>query len=166
MTTHSTTRADETALFLGDGWSDPLESGIRDRIRVFIEELIEEELAAALGRERYERRRRDGGIRGIEATDGVPLSGHRHGHRERRLTGSFGPVEITVPRARVGTAEGRTDEWKSKVLPRYARMTRQAEALIAGTYLAGTNTRRVRRALAALFKGAIGKDTVSRSGAG
>ena len=162
MTTHSTTRADETALFLGDGWSDPLESGIRDRIRVFIEELIEEELAAALGRERYERRRRDGGIRGIEATDGVPLSGHRHGHRERRLTGSFGPVEITVPRARVGTAEGRTDEWKSKVLPRYARMTRQAEALIAGTYLAGTNTRRVRRALAALFKGAIGKDTVSR----
>ena len=162
MTTHSTTRADETALFLGDGWSDPLESGIRDRIRVFIEELIEEELAAALGRERYERRRRDGGIRGIEATDGVPLSGHRHGHRERRLTGSFGPVEITVPRARVGTAEGRTDEWKSKVLPRYARMTRQAEALIAGTYLAGMNTRRVRRALAALFKGAIGKDTVSR----
>ena len=45
-------------------------------------------------------------------------------------------------------------------VPRYARMTKQVEALIAGTYLAGTNTRRVRRALAALFKGAIGKDTV------
>ena len=56
----------------------------------------------------------------------------------------------------------RDREWKSKVLPRYARMTRQVEALIAGTYLAGTNTRRVRRALAALFRGAIGKDTVSR----
>ena len=41
-------------------------------------------------------------------------------------------------------------------------MTRQVEALIAGTYLAGTNTRRVRRALAALFRGAVGKDTVSR----
>ena len=39
---------------------------------------------------------------------------------------------------------------------------KQVEALIAGTYLAGTNTRRVRRALAALFKGAIGKDAVSR----
>ena len=36
------------------------------------------------------------------------------------------------------------------------------DALIAGAYLAGTNTRRVRRALAALFGGAIGKDTVSR----
>ena len=97
----------------------------------------------------------------VEASAAVPLAGHRHGHRERQLIGSFGPVEITVPRARV-TADGRTDEWKSKVLPRYARMTRQVEALIAGTYLAGTNTRRVRRALAALFKGAIGKDTVSR----
>jgi transposase-like protein len=162
MTTHSTTPADETTLFLGDGWSDPLEAGIRDRIRDFIEELIEEELATALGRRRYERRRHEGETPAVEASDAVPLPGHRHGHRERQLTGSFGPVEITVPRARVGTADGRSDEWKSKVLPRYARMTRQVEALIAGTYLAGTNTRRVRRALAALFKGAIGKDTVSR----
>ena len=32
-------------------------------------------------------------------------------------------------------------------------MTRQAEALIAATYLAGTNTWRVKRALGALFKG-------------
>ena len=39
----------------------------------------------------------------------------------------------------------------------------QAERLIAGAYLAGTNTRRVRRALAALFGGAVGKDTVSRT---
>src|ERR1700693_5460945 len=31
------------------------------------------------------------------------------------------------------------------------------------TYLAGTNSRRVRRALAALFGGAVGKDTVSRA---
>ena len=42
-------------------------------------------------------------------------------------------------------------------------MTRQVEALIAGAYLSGTNTRRVRRALGALFKGAVGKDVVSRT---
>ena len=60
MTRHSTRPADETALFLGDGWSDPLEAGLRDRIRGFIGELIEEELAAALGRGRYARRRCDG----------------------------------------------------------------------------------------------------------
>jgi putative transposase len=53
-------------------------------------------------------------------------------------------------------------EWRSAVLPRYARMTKQAEALITAAYLAGTNTRRVKRALAALFKGAVGKDVVSR----
>src|SRR5580693_2330585 len=47
-------------------------------------------------------------------------------------------------------------------IPAYQRRTKQADALIAGAYLSGTNTRRVRRALAALFGGAVGKDTVSR----
>jgi putative transposase len=169
MTTDSTTTVDDGTLFLGEAWSDPLEAGIRDRIRSFIEELIEEELAAALGRGRYQRRpRRGDGEAGsddgpaAETADVAPLAGHRHGHRERQMTGCFGTVEIAVPRARVGAAGGGTAEWKSRVLPRYARITRQVEALIAGTYLAGTNTRRVRRALAALFKGAIGKDAVSR----
>ena len=37
------------------------------------------------------------------------------------------------------------------------------ETLIAGTYLSGTNTRRVRQALGALFTGAVSKDTVSRT---
>jgi len=58
---------------------------------------------------------------------------------------------------------GATQEWRSASLPRYARMTRQVEALIAGAYLSGTNTRRVKRALAALFDGAMGKDVVSRT---
>src|SRR4029434_4504416 len=47
-------------------------------------------------------------------------------------------------------------------LAAYQRRTLAADALIASTYLAGTNTRRVRRALKALFGGAVGKDTVSR----
>jgi transposase-like protein len=42
-------------------------------------------------------------------------------------------------------------------------MTKPVEALIAGAYLSGTNTRRVRRALGALFRGAVSKDTVSRT---
>jgi transposase-like protein len=42
------------------------------------------------------------------------------------------------------------------------RRTLAADALIASCYLARTNTRRVRRALSALFAGAVGKDTVSR----
>ncbi len=38
----------------------------------------------------------------------------------------------------------------------YQRRTLAADALIASTHLAGTNTRRVRRALAALFGGTVG----------
>jgi putative transposase len=89
--------------------------------------------------------------------------GHRHGSRTRSLTGTFGPVEIEVPRARLNTPEGRTSEWKSQALRAYQRRTLAADALIASCYLAGTNTRRVRRALAALFGGTVGKDTVSRT---
>jgi transposase-like protein len=74
----------------------------------------------------------------------------------RSLTGTFGPTQIVVPRARIIGEDGKTAEWK------YQRRTRQADALIAGAYLAGTNTRRVRRALAALFAGTVGKDVVSR----
>jgi len=44
----------------------------------------------------------------------------------------------------------------------YQRRTLAADALIAGVYLSGTNTRRVRRALGTLFAGEVGKDTVSR----
>jgi transposase-like protein len=40
------------------------------------------------------------------------------------------------------------------------QMFRRSSA--ASTYLAGTNTRRLRRALKALFGGPVGKDTVSR----
>ena len=43
-----------------------------------------------------------------------------------------------------------------------AARTVAADALIASTYLTGTDTRRARRALLALFGGAVGKDVVSR----
>jgi putative transposase len=148
MDENSTERPAEAALLTGEAWFDPIEAGLRERIRGFIEELLEQELTAALGRRRHGR---------------GPSPGHRHGHRERRLTGSFGPVAISVPRARLRAGDGTTREWRSAALPRYARMTRQVEALIAGAYLAGTNTRRVRRAPAALFRGAVGKDVVSRA---
>jgi putative transposase len=145
-------------LFLGEDWFDPIEAGIRGRVRGFIEDLIEEELSEALGRARYQRP-------GQSAKPGTSrgAAGYRHGRRERQLLGSFGPVRISVPRARLLDAEGTSREWHSRALPRYARMTKQVEALIAGAYLSGTNTRRVRRALGALFRGAVSKDTVSRT---
>src|SRR6266849_6636636 len=149
----------ETALHLLDDWFDPIEAGLRDRVHELIQAMIESELEAALSRPRYARRPKGAS----EKADGASgITGHRHGHRSRSLLGTFGQVELAVPRARLDTAEGTTTEWKSTALRAYQRRTRQADSLIAGAYLAGTNTRRVRRALSAVFGGAVGKDTVSR----
>jgi putative transposase len=152
----STASSTEGEHFLCDDWFDPLESGVRTRIRGFIEELLEAELDAALGRARYERP----GPVGDASRKGAV--GARHGHRDRSLLGTFGATTIRVPRARLTSPEGKTSEWRNVTIPAYRRRTKRADALIAGAYLSGTNTRRVRRALAALFGGAVGKDTVSR----
>ena len=145
------------AVDLFDNWFDPIETEVRVCARRFIEELIRGELDAVLARPRYERSKKPG----EEVRVGV--TGHRHGSRTRSLTGTFGPIEIAVPRARLNAADGKTAEWKSQALRAYQRRTLAADALIAGCYLAGTNTRRVRRALGALFGGAVGKDIVSRT---
>lgn len=78
---------------LGADWSDPIEDGVRSRVRGFIEAILEEELTAALGRGRYQR-----------AED--MSQGHRNGHRERQIIGTFGPETIQVPRARLSDAQG------------------------------------------------------------
>ena len=137
------------ALLLGEAGGDPIEDRLRETVRATIEALFDEELAAYLGRIRYGR----GGAR----------KGYRHGRRERELVGTFGTETVSVPRARIEGEDGRTTEWRSKALPRYQRLTKRAEALIAAVYLAGTNTRRVKRALYGLFQGAVGKDVVSRA---
>ena len=83
---NTTTAADGGALFAAKAWFDPIEAGIRDRVRGFIEELLEQELTQALGRSRHERA-------------AAEPNGYRNRTRERRLLGSFGPVQISVPRA-------------------------------------------------------------------
>lgn len=148
---------DEATGYVFDNWFDPIEAGLRERVRGFIETMLETELEAVLARPRYGRQP---AARSDETTG---IAGHRHGSRTRTLTGTFGTTAITVPRARLEAGEDKTVEWKSKALRAYQRRTMAADALIASVYLAGTNTRRVRRALAALFGGAVGKDVVSRT---
>jgi len=164
MTSHSTTpdqpqSQTATAVQLFDNWFDPIEAGLRDRAREFLQAMLEAELDEVLDRSRYARRaKRSTG----DLQEPAGVSGHRHGHRSRTLLGTFGQLKIEVPRARLDTPGGKTTEWKSQALRSYQRRTVAADALIAGCYLSGTNTRRVRRALRALFGGAVGKDTVSR----
>jgi putative transposase len=156
----SATPGADTSSRLFDNWFDPIESGVRSRVRDFIETMMEEELDAVLSRPRYGRITPGAG-KAAGAAEAV--TGHRHGHRSRSLLGTFGPVEIAMPRARLNAPDGGTTEWKSKALKAYQRRTVAADSLIAATYLAGTNTRRVRRALTTLFGGAVSKDTVSRT---
>ena len=149
----------DTAVYLFDDWFDPIEAVVRDRVRGFIQAMIEGELDEKLQRPRYGRLTKTSS----GADDGrAAVVGHRHGHRARSLTGTFGRIALEMPRARLVGPDGETSEWKSKVLRAYQRRTLAANALIASAYLAGTNTRRVRRALKALFAEGIGKDIVSR----
>jgi transposase-like protein len=143
------TEGSAVALLANDEGYDPIEDRLRAMVRQTIESMFEEELAQALGRARYAR--------------GGKAKGYRNGHRERELVGTFGTETVRVPRARMEDDDGQVREWRSKALPRYRRLTKKAEALIASVYLSGTNTRRVKRALFALFKGAVSKDVVSRA---
>src|SRR5580693_2841720 len=146
------------ALLLDD-WFDAIEDGVRARARGFIETMLEEELSEALSRPRYGRRKPG------EDEAAPSVVGVRHGHRERTLTGTFGKTRIAVPRARLTGEDGKTREWRSGSLRAYQRRTRAADALIAGAYLAGTNTRRVRRALNAVFAGRSARTWSAASGA-
>ena len=139
-----------TALLAFEEGFDPIEDRLRANIRGTIEAVFDEELNGFLGRLRYGR------------TAGA-VKGYRHCNRDRQIIGTFGTETISVPRARIADEAGKVSEWRSKALPRYQRLTKTAEALIASVYLAGTNTRRVKCALFALFKGAVSKDVVSRA---
>jgi transposase-like protein len=104
-----TSATTEPQPFRGEDWFDPLETAVRGRIRGFIEEILEAELEGALQRRRYDRR--------------GTTRGHRHGHRERQLVGTFGPVTLSVPRARLAGADGKTSEWRNRTIPAYKRLT-------------------------------------------
>ena len=125
-----------------------VERQLRDQIREAVEVALDEELAATLRSGRHER------------TDA--RRGYRHGTVERRLTTGAGLRVITVPRGRVVTGAG-TPEFRSALLPRYARRTREVDEAILSCYLAGVNSRRIRAALQPLLGAAhLSKSAVSR----
>ena len=126
-----------------------IEAQFRRHIREAIEVSLIEELAAVLGSDRHER------------TD--DRRGYRNGTTERTVTTSDGTRRLTVPRGRVLAATGGTEEFHSRMLPRYARRTREVDAAILGCYLGGVNSRRMKTALKPLLGEAhMSKSAVSR----
>lgn len=148
-----TTAPNETPRTDGD-WhmADPLHDYLRRVIHALVEQLVEAEVNEALGCRRYERCAAGG------------RRGYRHATRARTLTTSCGASVIAVPRARLfDESGGTTQEWQSQLLPRYHRRSRAVDQTVLGAYLAGTNTRRMQRALQPLLKGApLSKSAVSR----
>ena len=128
---------------------DDLYASIHGRVVEVVEELLRFEMDHVLGLARYER--------------GEERRGYRHGSERRRVTTELGPVEIRVPRGRIRQSDGSFTEAASQVLPRYARRTRKVDETILGTYLSGTNTRRIRKALGPILGGThLSKSAVSR----
>ena len=87
------------------GWQGKgaLEELMRERIRATIENIVEEELEAALGAARSQR-------------SGLVRVGYRPGKRSRTLTTSLGPTTIATPRARMEGEDGLRREWRSAVI--------------------------------------------------
>jgi putative transposase len=131
-----------------DSPPDSLGELIHAAVRQAIEVAVDEELTVALGTRPYER----GGQR----------RGYRNGSKPRTVTGPTGPLGLQVPRARLFTATG-TQEWASRLVPRYERRLPEVNETVLATYLAGTNSRRLRGALRPLLKAApLSKSAVSR----
>jgi len=124
---------------------ESIEDLLRRRVLEAVESVLEEELTAALGSGRYER--------------AAGRQGYRNGSERRRITTAIGTRELEVPRGRLEDEAGRTSEFRSELLPRYQRRTREVDEAILGAYLAGANTRRIRKALAPL----LGDEHLSKS---
>jgi hypothetical protein len=72
----------ETAVYLFDDWFDPIEAGVRDRVREFIQAMVEGELDASAHASAMGRRSQSSSG---DADGPVGVTGHRHGHRSRSL---------------------------------------------------------------------------------
>ena len=99
-----------------------LERMVREKAQEFIQQIMEEEVTELLGREKSERRK---------AADGP--EGYRNGYgKPRRLAMSSGTITLRRPRVR-----GVEERFESRVLPLFARRTKEVGALLPELYLHG-----------------------------
>ena len=102
---------------------ESLEAMARERIQGFVQELLEEEVTALVGRRKSERR--------PPVSDGPVV--YRNGYgKPRRLSMSSGTIEVRRPRVR-----GLETRFESQVLPLFKRRTREVGELLPQLYLHG-----------------------------
>jgi transposase-like protein len=101
---------------------ETLEAWVREQIQAFVQAVLEEEVTAFLGRRKSERRR---------LVDARP--GYRNGYgKPRRLSLTSGTITVRRPRLR-----GLAERFESRLLPLFARRTREVGALLPTLYLHG-----------------------------
>jgi len=101
---------------------ESLEGLVREKAQELIQQILEEEVTELLGRQKSERR---------AAVD--PSAGYRNGYgKPRRLTMSSGTITVRRPRVR-----GLEERFESRVLPLFARRTKEVGELIPELYLHG-----------------------------
>jgi putative transposase len=106
---------------------DSLEACVREGARRMLAAALEEEVAAFLGRGRYER--------------GTPFRGYRNGYHEpRELTVGVGAVEVKVPRVADVPPEVAPEGFRSRIVQRYQRASQGTQQLFARLYLEGLAT--------------------------
>jgi transposase-like protein len=128
---------------------DRLRSSLSSKVREVIEGLLQAELdevLCAVSGERTDLR-----------------AGYRNGSYERQLVTEVGPTTLSVPRARIRDEDGKTREHHSEILPKYERRSQRVNEAIIGCYLAGANSRRIRKALMPLLGDSqLSKSAISR----
>jgi putative transposase len=113
-----TIKGDQASIIV---WEN-LEEWVRRKVQEFIQSLLEEEITELLGRRKSERR---------QAVDSLPV--YRNGHGKlRHLTLGCGTVNVCRPRVR-----GLEQRFESRVLPMFARRTKEINKLIPQLYLHG-----------------------------
>jgi transposase-like protein len=104
-----------------------LEETIRTQIQTWLQDLLDEEVTAFLGRAKSQRRAPQ------PAATGEALPGYRNGHgKPRNVTTTAGTVSVRRPRLR-----GLDDRFESRVLPLFARRTQAVGELLPQLYLHG-----------------------------
>ena len=101
---------------------ETLEGMVREKAQEFIQQIMEEEVTELLGREKSERR---------SAVDSA--EGYRNGYgKPRRLAMSSGTITLRRPRVR-----GVEERFESRVLPLFARRTKELGALLPELFCMG-----------------------------
>lgn len=126
----------ETALFRGkEEGGHPLETFVEDSARYMLQVAVEKEVSEYLGRQPYERRRKQ--------------TGYRNGYEAKRVATEGGRLEVQVPQVRDCPA------FHSQVVQKFVQGTPVLQRLVMAMYVRGLSVRDIEATLDQAFEGRV-----------